>query len=486
MYGELEINNYHLLKYSLLFDFFYYFSSIDIYGLPIAQCLAGQFLTHIQQFVDRNRLNQHLLRKLMNEQKFQTMGDINEKLISFENITPVTIQKNNRAILLSDVYYPFAKEQLTEYEVTLYGVSHKESHSISQPHKEYLFREELKKINNNVVNIQKTILKEEMEHTIKKLPNHYYFKTKIFEEWLLKSSMNIINWLFILDQLLLKVRPSVIIDPAEASVYATILGLLSKKYQIPFINMPIYTIGDRNLIPSRADYYFVWGKNQKNWLINRKIKASNIFETGNIYFFYESKKMGISKAYFIKKLNIPSDHWIIGFTSQPFPDTNDKIEEWINAIPDNLPVTILVKKHRNDQYGYSRLNKKKNVKILSDDIPLYDFLTHINYLMTISSTTAFEAAIKGKPLLILQPKIPYHYQLNHSESNAYLAKNNAGEIIYNAQDLRQAVQRISFDLQYTSELTEKSKKFLDDSLLPITNVPVIVKSSIEEILKKHN
>ncbi|WP_347939598.1 CDP-glycerol glycerophosphotransferase family protein [Peribacillus simplex] len=487
MFGENEVNDYHLLKYSLLYDFFVYFSSVKIYGLPLAQCLSRLFLLpHIQPFVDQNLGNQILMNEFHKQQKFQTMGAINQKLIAFENIAQVTIQKNKNSILLSDDYYAFAIDQLKEYEITLYGVHHKEIHD-NLPHqfKSALFRNELLKVDNQMVKEQHAFLKKKIDEKLRFLPQHFYFSTPLFQQWLSKACITIIRWVYILDQQILKTRPAVIINPSEASIFGTILGLLSKKYQIPFINLPLTTIGDLNIIPSRADYYFVWGKHQKNWLMKRYISEDKITETGNIKFFYDKKNPSISKESFYEKLKIPSNHFILGFTTQPYLNTNDKLEKWIEAIPINLPVTILVKKHRNDKYEYPSLSTKKNVQILSSDYPLYDFLHHIDCLMTIASTTAFEAALLDKPLLILQPSIPYHYVLNHNQNNAYFAQSQAGEIIENATELIQAITKITTVPGYVDHLTKKVNTFRKGSIKTVHWAPALTKNKIKEIMMKH-
>ncbi|MED3833346.1 hypothetical protein [Peribacillus frigoritolerans] len=486
MYGENEVNEYHLLKYSLLYDFFQYFSSIKIYGIPIAQCLAGKFLVYIQPFVDQNHLNHNLISALRKERIFQTMGDINKELISFDKISPVTIQKNKKSILLSEGYYDFSVDQLREYEVTLYGVRHKECHSLlPKQFKKYVFRDELIKMKNEMINQEKEMLKRQVDDTLKSNPLPGYFSTPLFKQWFIKESMNVIKWVYILEQLILKSKPSVIIVTEEASIFGAILGLLSQKYQIPLINMPIVLIGDRSIIPSRADYYFVWGRNQKNWFIKRKTEPDKITETGNVKFYYEMNYSNSSKEYFRNKLNIPSNHHIIGFTSQPFSNTNDRLEEWIESIPNNLPITILVKKHRSDLYEYPLLIKKKNVKILSNDYPLYEFLSHIDYLMTISSTTAIEAILLNKPLLILQPNIPYHYHFSSNQINAHLAKAQAGEVIKNAIDLVQAIKKITINPNYVDHLKNKGNKFLSETLITIDQAPILAKNKIEEIILKH-
>ncbi|MEJ9230852.1 CDP-glycerol glycerophosphotransferase family protein [Peribacillus butanolivorans] len=484
MYGENEINNFHLLKYSVLYDFFVSFSSIKIYGLPLAQCLAAQFLVHIKPFVDKNQVNQKLIKKFRMQKNFETMGDINKTLLAFDNISQVSIQKNKKSMLLSDDYYEFAVDQLKEYEVTLYGVLHNENHTnLPKQFRNYLFREEILKVNNHVVKQEQALLKKQAEEKVMNLPQHYYFNTLSFQQWFSKACISIVKWVYILDKLILKTRPSVIIIPSEASLYGFILGLLSKKYQIPFVNMPISAIGDRSIIPSRADYYFVWGQNQKNWFIKRKIREDAITETGNVKFYYEKKKSTSVKESLYGKFNIPSNHYILGFTSQPF-QSNDKIEEWIDAIPNNLPITILIKKHRFDQYKYPSINKNKNVKILPRHYPLYDFLYNVNCLMTISSTTAFEAALLDKPLLILQPSIPYHYVISNNQNNTYFAQAQAGEVIENETELIQAVTKVTTDPSYVGHLLKKGNKFLSETIITVDQAPILAKNKIEEIIMK--
>ncbi|WP_144527696.1 hypothetical protein [Peribacillus simplex] len=485
MYGENEVNDYHLVKYSLLYDFFNSFSSIEISGLPLPQCLAAQFLVHIQPFVDKNRVNQSLIKQLHKQQKFHTMGDVNEKLVAFENISQVTIQKNQKSILLSNDYYAFATDQLKDYEVTLFAVADNELHDNLPNHFEnYLFREEFLKANNQEVKQQQVLLKKQVDDRLKGMPQHCYFSKPSFYQWVSKSCGGIIRWVYILNRLILKTRPSVIIIPSEASPFGSILGLLSKKYQIPIIFMPITAIGDRSIIPSRADYYFAWGGYQKKWFMERKIREDKIMVTGNVKFYYEQKYTASFKETFCGKFNIPSNHYILGFTTQPH-QTNDKLEKWIEEIPNNLPITIIVKKHRLDQYKYPSINKKSNVRILSSHYPLYDFLYNINGLMTIASTTAFEAALLGKPLLILQPIIPYNYVLSNNQNNAFFSQAKAGEVIESAKDLIQVVTKITTDPSFIDDLKRKGNKFLAEAHVPVVQTPILAKKKIEEIILKH-
>ncbi|WP_110112106.1 CDP-glycerol glycerophosphotransferase family protein [Bacillus sp. CGMCC 1.16541] len=487
MYGENEVNDYHLLKYSLVYDFFLRFSSIKLYGLPIAQCILLRFLGHIQPYVDENLSNVALIRKLRRQNRFQTMGDINEQLLSFEDIPSVSMVKNRKSILLADEYSNLARDQFIGYHVTLFGVRDKDCYQhLPQEFSSYIFRDEILKVLPGDVQLERQELIKQITQKLQSLKNHPYFGTEEFQSWFPKAALSVIKWVYILEKLIHQTKPSIIVIPSEASLFGAIFGLLAKKYQIPYVNAPVVTIGDQVLIPSRANYYLVWGGNQKQWLMDRKIHPTKIMEVGNSGFFYEKKEATQSKEVFRHTLNIPQEHLIIGFTSQPFFETNNQIERWIQALPSNLSVTIVLKKHRNDQYEYAGLKSNKRVKILPSSYPLYDVLHHVDVLMTIGSTTAFEAAIIGKPLLILQPIIPYHYKLSHNELNAHLAKAKAGGVVKNEKELYEQVNRLITQPSYLNELMELRDTFLENTFVTQTNAPALLRTHIKQIIMRHS
>lgn len=76
MFCENEVNDYHLVKYSLLFDFFVYFSPVKMFGIPVAQCFVGMFLTYIKPFVDENRENQKLIKSWRNNKNKTDLIDV--------------------------------------------------------------------------------------------------------------------------------------------------------------------------------------------------------------------------------------------------------------------------------------------------------------------------------------------------------------------------------------------------------------------------
>ncbi|MBM7703012.1 hypothetical protein [Metabacillus iocasae] len=486
MFGQLEANDNVVLRYSLLYDFFTHFSAVTLYGLPIAQCLAPHFLFHIQSFGDQNRLNQSFINNLRKKYSFFTMGNITEKLVSLESITPVPFKRNKKSILLSDDYESFADEHLKEYDVTLYKGKYKMNDRVKNGRFTYChLQDEVNKIRNNAeVKKQEVHIEAQLNRQLTTCSNHYYFKKRAFQIWLLATYKKIIRWVSVLESLIQKVKPGAIVVSSEASVYGTILCLLAKKYGIPLLNIPLVAIGDRSLIPARADYYFVWGKKQKEWLLQRHVKESAIIETGNIYFYYKKTKPTRTKQAFYREQNIPSHHLIMTFTTQPLLNANKRIEQWLKTVPIHLPVTIIIKKHRSDQHTYSLIKNQNNVRILPNDYPLYTVLHYSHCVMTIASTTGFEAALLEKPLLILQPQISYPYMLNDNESAAFFAKARAGEVITNEASLVSTIKKINKSNVFMEELTERGRKFVENTILTVDEAPLLVKKHIEEILLK--
>lgn len=486
MYGENEVNDHHLLKYSLLYDFFHYFSSLNVYGIPVTACLQEQFFLHIQPFVDSNLSNTKLIRKLRKQHKFQSMGDIRHKLLSVENnISQINIKKNKNSILLAEVYSDFAKDQLKEYEVTMYGYILNELDNLPNQFQTFKFRDELAKVNAQSNIQQKNLLKKQVNQKLKISSAHYYFGTPQFREWFVSACLSTVTWVYIMNQLVMKTKPAVIIEYSEAGIFRRIISLLSKKYNIPFINMPLLIGGEQQVIPSRADHYLVWGNHLKNYLLDRKVEQHKITETGNVKFYYEMRKSTVSKKAFYNKFNLPSDHRIMTFTTQPLPEANKILEKWLNAIPNTLPLTILIRKHKNDQYSYPLLTQNKNIRVIDNNYPLYDLISNIDCLMTISSNTAIEAALFAKPLLILQPTFPYDYKLNNNQYHAHLAKAQAGQIIKNARQLVEAVQKFTADPGHANELRKKGNQFLAETLITVEQAPMLAKKEISEIILKH-
>ena len=184
------------------------------------------------------------------------------------------------------------------------------------------------------------------------------------------------------------------------------------------------------------------------------VPEENVFDTGNIKFFYDSRVMAGSKETFLNDKNIPEQFFLLGYTTQPYLNTNEQIEQWISSAADQTSFKFIIKKHRNDKYDYPILKKQKNVLILEEGYPLYEFLHRIDMLMTIASTTAFEGALLDKALLILQPKIPYHYVLNHNSNNAYFSEKHAGETVKNGKEflVKSKIRYLGFILIQTPQI----------------------------------
>ncbi|PEY36305.1 hypothetical protein CN354_14485 [Bacillus cereus] len=479
MLGENKANDSQILKYSLIKDFFDSFQLIKLEGIPLPQCLIGLYIKYITPVVNSNLNNETLINNYKTKYRFVTMKDIQQSLINYE-IQEVPLEKNQKNILMSNEYLHFSCDQLKEYGVYLYGINNPFSNLPSHIHYVPLtrrlvqFRRSSRK--------EQLMLQEQAQQILMRNKQHFLFGSLQFQQWLIKSLAHIIRWVKTLDDIVQTIKPAVIVDPVEISIFGTILGLLAKKYKIPFINMPVLLINDRSLLPTRADHYIVWGDRQKDWLIERGILADKITLAGNVGYWYEQqKKEQVSKDQLYKKLNIPKTMKLFVFTTQPFGNPNKIISNWLSNLPENNCM-VIIKKHRNDTTSYELLQNKKNILICPEDIGLYDLLHNAEALLTISSNTAIQAALLNIPLIILQPRIPYDFELNYDNSNVHLVRENAGAAIYNPVDLITALNNIVLEGSFRSELVDRGKEYLGKVLHSTDQAHILAKNQIVKLM----
>src|SRR5690606_27733622 len=108
----------------------------------------------------------------------------------------------------------------------------------------------------------------------------------------------------------------------------------------------------------------------------------------------------------------------------------------------------------------------------SDNV--YEMIRHGHMLATISSNTAIESAICHKPLLVLQPSIPYDFDHHNNAFNAFLAKGKAGQVIRNAREWYAALKLFYRRASYRKHLVRKGQLFLGKTLLTRGNAKTLI------------
>jgi hypothetical protein len=133
---------------------------------------------------------------------------------------------------------------------------------------------------------------------------------------------------------------------------------------------------------------------------------------------WEQPDLSAEKREFYKKYNIPEDKLLIFFPLQLDNDTNSKlfspyyssvleayidIVNAVNGLVDN--VYLLVKRHPRQK----NINSFESVTILSgvlvDDAHIFDCIRYSDVIISINSSSAVEAALIGKPVLLLGESI---------------------------------------------------------------------------------
>jgi len=475
MYGKEALDNNQIIKYGLTQEFFGAFHQLTFRDIELPLTLIFRYHLLIQPYINKNLYNLALINKLQKKYKFHTIADVQKSLARNPKIKiNLAKEKKRKALLINASLAKFALDKYRDSKVIVLVQSRKERSIIKRLKFPKNFKiididKESRKIKLSPIAIKNTI--RLINYLVNKNSSQKMFGNKFFERWLINNSLYSMRLISVLDNIITKYPIGIIMDIVEYSNKGTILALLAKKYNLPFINIPQDLISDMSLIPTRASYYFVWGKNYKDWLVKRGIDVKKIKVLGNLRFEYQDTKSTTSRTELCKSLKTPASNYIIAFTSQSFPmKVNIEIIKWINytitklAKKGSIPVTFVIKPHPSDHLDYTKFHKKKGLVLLPRRFKLYDLLNNADFIMTISSTTAIEAVRLRKGIIILQPKIPYLGFRNTNNYNAHLANASAGATVNNQQQLYQCIEKIISDENFREGLIIQGQKFLKSTL----------------------
>ncbi|WP_028609949.1 CDP-glycerol glycerophosphotransferase family protein [Paenibacillus harenae] len=470
MYGEEKLNAHNTLRYGLTKEFFEQFKSLRYKGIEIPLTLIRSFHVYIKDYVIAQKSNTALAARYRAKHKLVTMRNVQTALVRKPKIERNLAKISHRTTTMMPAkLVDFALDKMKSQPVVLVVADKKDLEALKgkrlpRSFKKFDYHQAMRsqrvaaKTNQNVKRIIYQLVRKNTAHPI--------FGTSAFSKWLYTQSIKSIKIINTLEHFIRKNPVGVMIDHVEIVNPGTTLALLANKFNLPYVNIPQLLIADRSLIPTRASYHFVWGKNYKEWLQRRGIHSSKIKMTGNLRFQYEKQSASQPKAAFLDRHRIPSSHKILVYTSQPFDGSvNAEIMRWIDgAAKPDLPVTILIKPHPYDTFDYSGYTASKNVKLLSKDEDLYAALRAADAVMTISSNTAIEGAQLNKGIIVLQPQMPYNYDHHNNDFNEHLAQASAGLVAKNERQLSSYISRYVRSEKLRSLLVARAKQFLSKTL----------------------
>ncbi len=224
--------------------------------------------------------------------------------------------------------------------------------------------------------------------------------------------------------------------------------------------------------------------------IPTKSNKTNIEEFAKLYFRknisnWEQPNSAEGKNAFYKKYNIPEDKLLLFFPSQVEVDINSKLfspnyksvfdayEALVAALAKHASkVFLLVKKHPKQEDETPFLSLPLPSGRWVDDAHIFDCIQYADAIVSINSSCAVEAALLGKPILLLGNSILE----THSE---VIKANSAGEIGKKLEELFSRVEGKSNkkDDLYLSKLLfgylySPLPEYQSLGLKPISMVPV--------------
>jgi hypothetical protein len=485
VYGGKKLSSSCILRYAYTKEFLDAFSDMEVLNICLPQTILLQFQNFIRPVVNSRMHDREYVRELQEKHGFYSAKDIQDALAAGPACAKdLRLDPARDGILISANYIAFALDKFHSSRVIVNVVNRRYIKQKVLPEKFSIFsyKHELEraKVPAKVIGD----LLQQAEDLIKKQSVHPVFSRPSFRAWFVKNLHEAINTVFLLDELICQQPIKVIVSFTEITNPDVTLSLLALKYNLPFVNVQHCLTKDRTYLPARATYHCLWGKNYQDWLRERGIADEKIKPIGSLRFYYTQKGSSSDKKSLARHLGIDEKTIIITYTTQPFHGrVNVRIMQWIQNAVRSLPITVVIKKHPRDKTNYrSFLNTQ--IKLSPRTLKLYTILDNSDFVMTVSSNTAVEASLLGKGIIVLQPKIPYHYTLHHDEHHSHLAQAKAGPVIYNSQQLKLRLRQIIRSGAYRGRLYRQSGLFLQNTLQDKNrHAPELAEALIRQLLQ---
>ncbi|ACA58595.1 hypothetical protein Daud_0026 [Candidatus Desulforudis audaxviator MP104C] len=468
MYGDERLNPHHVLRYALTKEFVETFSFLKSSGIELPLTLVRDYHMHIRSFVDQNLSNWNLIRQLQKRHGLYTIGDVQRVLERRPPVIEDLSQDSARDILVAQVQYiPFTLDRFPRSKVLTIAYSTRDEQMADRHLSEFyrVFRVRREIENAQPDRLKVAALLKKLDPVLFRLQHHPVFSTTEFRLWFRRLLISSVKLVHVLDRMILDYPVRVILCNVEAVNPGTTLSLLAALYNLDFINAPTHVITNRNLIPTRATYHCAWGEYYRDWLEKRGIDPARIICTGNLRFEYEFHPASLDRNTLASQLDYPAENFVVLFTSQPFSrEVNEELARWIEQAVIGNPVTVLIKPHPSDTTNYAPFTRTGSIMVVPEWAKLPDLLPNIDFLMTISSSTAIEGALRGKGLIVLQPALPYHYETNNNDINAFLVRSRAGFVASSPQQLARIISRLCHSERWRKRLHMMTQAFLEKTI----------------------
>ncbi len=261
--------------------------------------------------------------------------------------------------------------------------------------------------------------------------------------------------------LLLAMRPSLLVVMNELRVLGRAAVLTARVQRVPTLHVQHGIMADWLLWRKvHSDRIAVWGEENRRALIKAGVEPARIVVTGNPAFDHLARGVEMEAMERVRRsLQLDATRPLLLVTTQndSFAASRRQIEAVVAAARQFPALQIVVKLHPADDFApYERLQRElADIHLhLTQHTDLAALLALSDLLVTRFSTTALEAMLQGKPVIILnfsgQPDpLPY------VERGAALGVRHAGE-------LPEAIRLLLEDEATRRRLREGMSRFVRD------------------------
>ncbi len=240
-----------------------------------------------------------------------------------------------------------------------------------------------------------------------------------------KRDEELIEYIELNKKIFERAKPKIVILFDNGTGLGRSAALSARKYNIPSICIQHGSIV-MNPISTEltADVFAATGKIDKEYLVNMKADEDKIHVTGQPRFDTITKRSYNSKKIF-ESLDIDSESKIVTLATQP--DFREKIIEILKEIRPQIKnkYNIIVKPHPDEsESDYSEVESDE-IKIVKD-IDLHELINASNSFVNVASTSALEALVLGKPIIVIDSKYS-----NYTK--------NLGNVVKNGKELHKAI-----------------------------------------------
>lgn len=479
MFGGDEFNAHLLLRYGYTLDLFERFSPLVYKGVELPLTMLRPYHVYIQQIVDEKREDWAFVAQKQQRWGLNSMHDVQQRLQRLPAAQEQWGEDPGRnIILMCGQFVDLALSQFPDRQVLLlhsnpYDLKALE-HKVLPPgfrvfsvHERVVAGVVSPEVKQHYFSLSDQLTSPEN----KEIAQHEIFSLPRFPEWMRSQVGQGLVLVDILDDILRQYPVKVILDHSELIYPGNILSILARKYGLPFINVQNHLTSDASIIPSRATHYAVWGKNMADWLGRRGIPRESMFEVGSLRLENNEIMIGKTRKQLLKHYKIKDNPLIITYTTECYSEKiNFRMVRWLKKAAKRLPVLVVIKPHPSDRLSYESY-LSENIRMVPPDFHLQDILHASDYVATISSTTAIEAAMLKKGIIVLQPDLPYDYHINYNGYPYFLAKGNAGVVVHSSDELYNQLKQLASDVNYSRQVILAGQEFLQHTLHPGAEKP---------------